>query len=211
RHGEGYRMVAPVTVREAMVPPAELLRTLSGSPTLPASTLESPSRVALPDPLLREAEPRPASLQHRLDVQPQTGAPVALLYMRHVEPDAQVLTHLEAQLSAHGYRVFIDRHLVVGVEWAKEVEQQVRSAAAVIPLLSAASVQSEMLAYEVEMAHDAAQRQAGQPRLLPVRLNFTGRLPEALARILDPLQAFCWEGPQDTQRLGLAVLQALQH
>jgi AAA-like domain/TIR domain len=147
----------------------------------------------------------------RTEFRAQAGEQVALLYMHHVQPDAQVLKHLETQLSAYGYGVFIDRRLAIGVEWAQEIEQQIRSAAAVIPLLSATAVQSEMLAYEVEIAHDAAQRQEGKPRLLPVRLNFTGRLPEGLARILDPLQAFFWEGPQDNWRLVMEVLHALQH
>ena len=211
RHGQGYRLVAPVTVHEAMAPPAEGLRSSSGPPVLPASPLERPTHASVPALALQEAEVLPASAPRLTEVRAQAGAQVALLYMRQVQPDVQVLTHLETHLTAHGYRVFIDRHLVIGVEWAKEIEQQVRSAAAVIPLLSAASVHSEMLAYEVELAHDAAQRHEGKPRLLPVRIHFTGRLPEALARILDPLQAFFWEGPQDNWRLVMDVLQALQY
>src|SRR5256885_4156482 len=86
-----------------------------------------------------------------------TSIRVALLYKRNVQPDEHVLKLLESELSAYGYKVFIDRHLTIGVEWAKEIEKQVRTADAVIPLLSAASVASEMLAYEVQIAHEAAQ------------------------------------------------------
>jgi TIR domain len=88
---------------------------------------------------------------------------VAILHKRHAQPDEQVLKWLETQLTAHGHRVFIDRYLAIGVEWAKEIERQVRGSDAVVPLLSAASVQSEMLSYEVETAHDAAQKQRGKP------------------------------------------------
>jgi DNA-binding winged helix-turn-helix (wHTH) protein len=211
RHGQGYRLVAPVTVYEAMAPPAEGRQPCSGPPALPAAPRERLTYASVPAFALQEAEVLPASAPRLTEVHASAGAQVALLYMRHVQPDTQVLTYLETQLSAHGYDVFIDRHLALGVEWAKEIEQQVRSAAAVIPLLSATSVQSEMLTYEIEIAHDAAQRHEGKPRLLPVRINLTGRLPEVLARILDPRQSFYWEGPQDNRRLLMDVLQALQH
>jgi hypothetical protein len=130
-------------------------------------------------------------------------------YKRNMQPDEHVLKRLETQLSAHGHRVFIDRHLTIGMEWAKEIEQQIRNADAVIPLLSAPAVQSEMLLYEVEMAHDASKRQNGKPRLLPVRVGFTDRLPHDLASILDPIQHFAWEGPQDNQRLVSEIVNAL--
>jgi class 3 adenylate cyclase len=135
---------------------------------------------------------------------------VALLYKRNAQPDTQVLNLLEGQLLENGYRVFIDRHLQVGVEWAKEIERQVRSADAVIPLLSAASIHSEMLAYEVKMAHEAAQNQKGKPRLLPVRVNYTGPLSEELAGILNPVQHTMWEGTKDDQRLVTELIYALQ-
>src|SRR5207302_4151868 len=78
-----------------------------------------------------------------------TAMRVAILYKRHAQPDEQLLKFLETQLTAHGYQVFVDRHLTIGMEWAKEIERQVRTSDVAIPLLSAASVSSEMLAYEV--------------------------------------------------------------
>src|SRR5262249_21619464 len=82
---------------------------------------------------------------------------VALLYKCKAEPDNLVLLMLETELRARGYQVFVDRHLAIGMEWAKEIERQIRQSDAVIALLSAASVTSEMLAYEIETAHQAAQ------------------------------------------------------
>lgn len=136
---------------------------------------------------------------------------VALLYKRSAQPDEQVLKLLETQLLANGHSVFIDRHLAVGVEWAKEIEREIRTSDAIIPLLSPASMYSEMLAYEVEIAHAAAQ-QHGKPRLLPVRVNYTGPLPpeNSLPAILDPLEYTLWEGPQDDDRVVAEILQALR-
>ncbi len=134
---------------------------------------------------------------------------VALLYKRDAQPDEHVLALLEAQFAARGYHVFIDRHLSIGVEWAKEIERQVRTADVVVPLLSAASVSSEMLAYEVQIAHDAAQAHAGKPRLLPVRIKYDGALPQPLAAILNPIQYAVWNGPADDASLIARLIQGM--
>ena len=77
----------------------------------------------------------------------------------------------------------------------------VRQADVVIPLLSADSVQNEMLRWEIHQAYDEA-RQRGLPRLLPVRVNYAKPLPQELGAILDRLQYhFLWIGPQDDERL----------
>jgi hypothetical protein len=117
---------------------------------------------------------------------------VVLLNKRNAQPDDEILKLLVTQLRANGCYVFLDRHLKVGVEWAKEIERQIRSADVVIPLLSAGSMYSEMLAYEVEEAHKAFQAQ-GTPRLLPVRVAYTGPLSEEIAGVLDPVRQFLWE------------------
>jgi hypothetical protein len=135
---------------------------------------------------------------------------VAILYKRYMPLDEQVMRMLETQLTAHGFHIFTDRHLAVGVEWAKEIEDRIKSADAVIPIISSGAAQSEMIAYEVEIAHEASQRGHGRPRLLPVRVHYPGRLPELLARILDPIQYYLWTGSQDDQSLLAGLLEALQ-
>ena len=136
---------------------------------------------------------------------------VALLYKRRAQPDEQLLGLLESHLKAAGHSVFIDRHMAVGVEWAKQIDHEIRSADAVVVLLSPASVQSEMLAYEVEVAHQAAQENAGKPRLLPVRLNFEDPLPPELAGKLERLHYFLWRGPEDDAGMLNDLTQGLIH
>jgi hypothetical protein len=135
---------------------------------------------------------------------------IALLYKRYMPLDEQVMRMLETQLTHHGFHVFTDRHLTVGVDWAKEIEKQIKNSDAVIPILSSGSAQSEMIAYEVEIAHDTAQRSQGRPKMLPVRVHFEGGLPESLARILDPIQYYLWAGPEDDRRLVTELTGALQ-
>lgn len=136
------------------------------------------------------------------------GPLVVLLYKRRSAADERVLQILSAGLNSSGYRVFIDRHIKVGIQWAQEIAEQVSNAYAVVPLLSPVSVLSEMLTYEIETAFDAQQRQ-GKPHLLPVRINFEDSLPQSLASILDPIQYVLWRGPQDDQEVLSQLLASL--
>lgn len=135
---------------------------------------------------------------------------VVLLYKRGGQPDEALMRMCEAQLKQNGYSVFIDRHLTMGVDWAREIEGQIRSADVVIPLLSADAIHSEMLGFEIETANETAQMNHGKPRLLPVRVNYTGPLPEPLSSILDHIQYFLWEGEQDNLGLMTELLEALK-
>jgi hypothetical protein len=141
-----------------------------------------------------------------------TTAPkrVALLYKRDALPDEEIVRQLETRLTAAGHSVFIDRHLEAGVEWAREIESEIRQADAVVPLLSESSIQSEIMGFEVEHAHEAAQVNGGRPALLPVRVRYTGPLPEPLAGILDPLQYLLWDGEQDDEGLAAELAYALE-
>ena len=91
--------------------------------------------------------------------------------------------------------VFTDKHLNVGVEWAKEIEARIKTADAVIPIISSGAAHSEMIAYEVEIAHESS---TAAPTAVPgycrSRVNYPGALPELLARILDPIQYYLWKG-----------------
>src|SRR5580658_2269865 len=91
---------------------------------------------------------------------------VVLLYKRNSPSDEHVLEVLETGLGAAGCDVFVDRHLHIGIEWAREIESQIRSADSVVVILSDAAAESEMLQYEVETAADERQRR-GRPFLFP--------------------------------------------
>lgn len=141
---------------------------------------------------------------------PREAIRVVLLYQRNTLPDERILHLLEAELAAQGYIVWIDRNLILGIEWAKEIELKTRSAHAVIPLLSETSVHSEMMSFEIENAHEAAQQQQGHPRIFPVRIVYEGPLPDPLAGFLDPIQYFLWQTEADDQRLISGLLNALK-
>ncbi|HEY5741254.1 MAG TPA: toll/interleukin-1 receptor domain-containing protein, partial [Terrimicrobiaceae bacterium] len=84
---------------------------------------------------VQEEKPRPLS--------PTTPSVlrVAILYKRKTSEedliglqDEQVLHWLETQFRAAGHSVFIDRHLAIGEQWAKEIARQIKESDAVVPL-----------------------------------------------------------------------------
>jgi class 3 adenylate cyclase len=139
----------------------------------------------------------------------QGGRKVVFLYRRNADPDETVLEALASHFAGRDCEVFWDRHLKVGMKWAEEIRRRIWEADAVIPLVSAASMHSEMLAEELQMAREAAEAQGGRPRILPVRLRYTGTLPEGVAMVLDPIEAAFWDGPGDTTRLQSDLSEAL--
>jgi len=160
---------------------------------------------------------RPSRILQRQPGTPHPGSIISttgyvvILYKRGAHPDEDILHVLETELRAAHIDVFIDRHLSIGVEWAIEIENRIKSARAVIPLISAQSVSSEMLDHEVHCAWEAIQTAVGahKPRLLPVRVRFDGELPESLGAALNHLNQFEWESEADTDRLVLQLIDAV--
>jgi hypothetical protein len=100
----------------------------------------------------------------------KTSKNVVLLYKRKAYQDEYLVCTLENALSQQGYVPFIDRHLTIGVQWATEIEKRIRTADAVVAVLSNNSLSSEMIQYELETVADE-RRKAGRPMLLPVRIG----------------------------------------
>jgi AAA-like domain/TIR domain len=126
---------------------------------------------------------------------------VVLLYKPKCQPDEYVLKLLEKHLRAQGNEVLVDQHSQISIEWARDIEYRIRTADAVIPLLSALSISSEMLAYELQIASDAARENNGKPQLLPICVHYQGFFPESLAGILNSVKLRLWDGPEDDRRL----------
>ena len=136
------------------------------------------------------------------------GQNIVLLYRRNTKPDDAVLAFLELELQNLGYSVFIDRHLKIGVEWAKAIEEKIRSADAVVALVSDASSGSEMLEFELETAFDE-YRQRGKPFLLPVRIGEDKPLDNSIGAIIKPLNYTIWHGPDDNHRVAASIHSSL--
>ncbi len=125
---------------------------------------------------------------------------VVIVYKRNSQPDDELLTVLESALEEDGHDLFVDRHLKIGVEWARAIEERIRSADAVIAILSDAALGSEMLEYELETAFDE-YRQGGKPRILPVRVGSDAKLNGPVGALVNGLNFSVWWGPHDNRRV----------
>ena len=138
----------------------------------------------------------------------KTGPSIVLLYRRNTKPDDELLAYLESNLGDLGYKIFIDRHLKIGVEWAKAIEEKIRSADAVVALVSDSAAGSEMLEFELETAFDEYLRR-GKPFLLPIRIGEDKPLEGAIGSIIKPLNYTVWHGVEDNQKTAASIHSAL--
>ena len=95
--------------------------------------------------------------------------------------------------------MFIDVDMAVGTRWSQEIARQIDACDCLIVVLSAETVESEMVLAEVRLAH---QRQArdGKPVILPVRVDYTGPLGYELGAYLDPCTTSCGAARPTTPR-----------
>lgn len=133
---------------------------------------------------------------------------VALLFKPRQQPDENLLRTLEEQLEANGHEVFIDNQAKISTAWAEAVEERIRHADAVIAIVSPKALQSDMLTFEIETAHDQYDR-AGKPIILPVRIGNGEEVEGVVGGIIQSLPHFYWNGPDDNPRLIAELLSAI--
>lgn len=143
------------------------------------------------------------------DIPKSESGRIAIIYRRKSSPDDQVLEVLERRLPEQGFSVFIDRHLTVGVKWAQEIEQEIRSADAVIILLSDRASASEMVLFELQTAIDQMEG-TGKPILLPVRLGPDEPVEGEIGKLLEPYQYALWKSTKDDDALLEALVKAFR-
>ncbi|VAW33075.1 hypothetical protein MNBD_CHLOROFLEXI01-502 [hydrothermal vent metagenome] len=107
-----------------------------------------------------------------------------------------------------GHTVFIDQDLRTGEAWLDRIDAEIKAADYLILLLSADSIDSEMVRSEISRANEY-QKAQGKPQLLPVRVAFDGMLPYAIAAFLNPKQYVVWQSPADNEAVVAAIVQAI--
>lgn len=124
------------------------------------------------------------------------------LSYRHVPQDEKLAEGLCAYLAERGIRVFLDKHIRVGLDWVEEINRQLRASTAFIVFLSEDSIRSDMVRQEIETAYEL--RRAGKLAIFPVRLGFQGKLPYDLGAYLNRIQYAFWQ--QGDSKAGLFAL-----
>jgi len=133
---------------------------------------------------------------------------IFISYKRNAPTDEKVATAL-VQAFSQRHEVFIDKDILPGTDWAACIETKIRESDFLVSLLSAQSVNSEMVKGEIEKAHTFGKA-AGHPAILPVRVAYTDPFPYALSPYINPLQWVCWDCDDDTPRLIEKLLLAVE-
>ncbi|MGR3278058.1 AAA-like domain-containing protein [Acaryochloris marina NIES-2412] len=135
------------------------------------------------------------------------GSRIFISYKRGAEPDESVTKAVYEALQVD-HQVFIDQTMPVGTLWAERIEGELTQADYMICFLSEHSIQSEMVAGEVEKAHKC-WKQGGKPAILPIRLNYREPFTYPLSAYLDSINWAFWDGDEDTPRLITELQQAI--
>jgi hypothetical protein len=139
----------------------------------------------------------PAGTAGHRDVRPTR---FFISYRRRASEDARLAKFLKDGLEARRNEVFIDTRMRVGSDWAAEIDRRIRWCDYLIVLLSAESVQSEMVQGEIRRAHRYRDSD-GRPHILPVRVRFDGQLDYELDSYLARAQYARWQSNDDSTRI----------
>jgi hypothetical protein len=126
---------------------------------------------------------------------------------RHTEPDQRLAKALYTCFTNQGLEVFIDAEIGVGSRWSEEIERNLLASEYFIVLLSKNSIRSEMVRYEIKLAHE--QSSMGRLRIFPVRISYQGALPYDLGVYLDPIQYAFWQDNESSERICSQLAQAI--
>jgi len=113
-------------------------------------------------------------------------------------------------LAAKGHEVFCDQRIIVGMDWAEEIERRLHECDFFLLLLSSNALSSEMVMQEVERACNR-RKQEGAPVLLTVRVNLDGELPYRWAARLDSYKWQTWRGEADFDPILRSIQSAAGH
>jgi hypothetical protein len=128
---------------------------------------------------------------------------------RHGDADEERLAaDLATGLEARGDEVFIDKTILVGTDWAAEIDRRLEWCDCFVVLLSEAAMASEMVQSEIRRAARRRQRD-GVPAILPIRLRYFGPLAYELEGYLGPIQYSRWETAADNDRIFAEVVAAI--
>lgn len=132
-----------------------------------------------------------------------------ICYKRYSEHDNRLAGHLFEYLSALDHQVFIDKTMRAGTKWLDKIDQEIQAADFLIVLLSKESADSEMVQKEVSRAYEHRKLQ-GHPKILPVRVNFSGLLPYSIDAFVNSSQYVVWQSEADDDRVGEEIVQAIE-
>ena len=129
------------------------------------------------------------------------------LSYRHVEPDEKLANFMFDFFKDRGYDVFIDKQILVGQKWVREIEKRIRTCNYFIVLLSKESIQSDMVREEIMLARKLAESE--DILILPVRVDFSGALPYDLGVHLKSIHFYYWRAVDAFETVSEELLKTI--
>ena len=154
-----------------------------------------------------EPEPKPVSAVGPAPSPPRIVSRKLFISYAHADPDRSLAGALRDGLRSAGCEVFIDE-IELRADRSERIAAAVAASGYFILLLSVRSIHSEMVHEEVRLAH-ARRKAEGVPRLLPVRVAYTGPLGYVLRAWVNPDQWTTWQTPGDTDRVLRQILDVV--
>ncbi|MGI9070567.1 MAG: toll/interleukin-1 receptor domain-containing protein [Bryobacteraceae bacterium] len=133
--------------------------------------------------------------------------PNVFISYSHVSPDQDLARQLAGLLEANGVTVFVDTKIRIGEDWVEQIDRQLRISQYFVVLVSAASIQSDMVRREIALAYKL--RKAKQLTILPVRMDATRELPYDIGAYLDLIQYVVWNPSESFDPICRMILQAI--
>jgi hypothetical protein len=133
--------------------------------------------------------------------------PNVFISYSHVSPDQDLASQLAGSLEVNGVTVFVDTKIRIGEDWVQQIDQQLRSSQYFVVLLSAASIESNMVRREIALAYKL--RKAKQLTILPVRMDVTQELPYDIGAYLDSIQYVVWNPGESFDPICRKILHAI--
>jgi len=132
---------------------------------------------------------------------------VVILHRTGAQPDECILKLLENGLPAAGYEVFTVKEN--SLEVLNQLNNHLTRADSVLPLISAQSDSSEMLAMHIQMAREKSEKQNGRPQLVPILIQYLGAAGGIL-HACNSLRQVVWRGQLDDSTLVARVTTVLR-
>lgn len=132
-------------------------------------------------------------------------ARIFISYKRNVDPDQDLAGKLFRRFK-DAHTIFIDQVLAPGVEWARRINDELTKCDFLFLLVSAASVESEMVRAEVETVRNVVEK---PPTIIPIRVSYDKSLIYPLSAYLNHLQWVDWRGPDSDEAMFLQLQAAL--
>jgi len=116
---------------------------------------------------------------------PGAGRTALILSFGGSPAETELARRLSDGLMTMGFVVLANAGNELSVAWARQLEQQIGSAQVVVAVLAAASTQSELMAYALELVSQAAGRGGQVQQVVALRTEGVERLPRQFAIALE--------------------------